>query len=106
MLDALCTEHPFVDFFPDQHESTAPAKAICRRCLVLDECLAYALELGSWLPGIWGATTQRERHRRIRAVPRAREAPWRDPHPCTTCGRTVAGARECSTCRSRRRRAA
>jgi WhiB family redox-sensing transcriptional regulator len=36
------------------------AKAICFRCAVRTACLSYALTTGQ--AGIWGGTTQEERH--------------------------------------------
>lgn len=67
--DALCREYPDLEFFPTRGESIEPAKAVCRRCAVSEECLAYALERNEKF-GMWGGTTERER-RRLR---RAREA--------------------------------
>lgn len=57
----LCVGREDVSWFPELGESTAPAKAICGRCSVRDECLQYALEQGPSTQGIWGATSQRER---------------------------------------------
>ncbi len=48
----------------------AEAKAVCARCPVIRECLAFATE-HPWLSGIWGGTTfddrQRVRRQRRRA---------------------------------------
>jgi WhiB family redox-sensing transcriptional regulator len=60
MADALCLEHPEVEFFPGRGESSAPAKALCARCLCRAECLAYAL-VDPDLVGVWGGTSPRER---------------------------------------------
>lgn len=58
--DALCKEHPEVNFFPDPSQSAAPASAVCARCLVASECLSYALsETG--IAGVWGGTSDEER---------------------------------------------
>ena len=38
----------------------AEAKAICARCLVIAECLGYALATGQDA-GVWGGTTEQER---------------------------------------------
>lgn len=35
------------------------AKAVCRRCPVVTECLTYALNRGE--VGVWGGTDERER---------------------------------------------
>lgn len=61
MRDALCKKHPEISFFPTRCASSAPAKAICRRCAVSSECLACALAIGYRVDGIWGGTTQGER---------------------------------------------
>lgn len=58
--DALCREHPDVNWFPERGEDTAPAKAICDRCLVQAECLAFVLE-HRIEHGIWAATSARQR---------------------------------------------
>jgi WhiB family redox-sensing transcriptional regulator len=60
--DASCLEHPEHSWFPGQGVPTAPVQAICHRCLVVDECRAYAAEDRS-LHGVWGGTTHRERTR-------------------------------------------
>jgi WhiB family redox-sensing transcriptional regulator len=57
-------------FFPSAAAGPAlaqvvAAKAVCFRCAVRAACLAYALATGQ--AGIWGGTTQAERH----AMPRA-----------------------------------
>jgi hypothetical protein len=52
MADAACAEHPELRFVSGHREPTEPVKAVCRRCLVLDECLAFALE-DETLVGIW-----------------------------------------------------
>jgi WhiB family redox-sensing transcriptional regulator len=59
MRDALCREHPEVDFFPTRGQSTAPAKAVCASCLVRAECATYAVEHDE--AGIWGGTSERGR---------------------------------------------
>lgn len=65
--DALCREHPTVAFFPRRSEDSAPAKAVCRTCLVRAECLAYALADPD-LTGVWGATSAVERRAMRRAA--------------------------------------
>jgi WhiB family redox-sensing transcriptional regulator len=62
MRDALCREYPAVTFFPEQGESSADAKAICRRCVVRSECLLHALDTPS-MEGIWGGAGRRSRDR-------------------------------------------
>jgi WhiB family redox-sensing transcriptional regulator len=43
------------------------AKAICARCPVQPQCLAYALRVDETL-GIWGGYTEVERRRRAAAI--------------------------------------
>lgn len=71
MRDALCLEHPEVSFFPGRGESVAPAKGVCSSCIVRDECLAYALDIGWTVFGIWGGTSESERKRLRRQRPAA-----------------------------------
>jgi len=59
--DALCREYPKANWFPSGHHPNAPAKRICSHCLVRADCLRWALDQGSKLPGIWGGTTKQER---------------------------------------------
>ena len=47
-------------FFPERGASTREAKAVCRGCVVSDECLEYALQ-NSEKFGIWGGMSERER---------------------------------------------
>lgn len=51
-------------FFPERGASTKEAKAVCRGCVVREECLEHALAVGE-RHGIWGGLSERER-RRIR----------------------------------------
>lgn len=66
--DALCIEHPEVDFFPERGESTNPAKRVCDACIVREDCLAHAVEY-KIQHGIWGGTSERER-RQVRELRR------------------------------------
>jgi WhiB family redox-sensing transcriptional regulator len=61
--DAACAEdQPGADWFPDQGgHGIRAAKVVCARCLVQAECLAYAVDLGNELPGVWGGTSQIDR---------------------------------------------
>jgi WhiB family transcriptional regulator, redox-sensing transcriptional regulator len=56
--DALCLEYPDVAFFPEPGESTEPAKAICARCLVAEECGAWAVTIAA-RDGIWAGESAR-----------------------------------------------
>lgn len=67
--EALCAQVDPELFFSQassRYESTpngdreAAAKAICRRCPVMRQCRAYAMEHPE-LEGIWGAQTEKER---------------------------------------------
>ena len=60
MRDALCQEPEYVDlpWFPERGQSPAPCKAVCDRCLVAEECKAYAVEIGADA-GCWGGVVGR-----------------------------------------------
>ncbi|MEU9410144.1 WhiB family transcriptional regulator [Streptomyces sp. NPDC048281] len=52
-------------FFPPgsgtlTHVQIDDAKAVCRRCPVLEQCLGWAMEFGP-VEGVWGGTTESER---------------------------------------------
>lgn len=53
-------------FFPERGASTREAKAVCRGCVVREDCLEYALANGEKF-GIWGGLSERERRRVRRA---------------------------------------
>ncbi|MFD5632446.1 WhiB family transcriptional regulator [Streptomyces sp. NPDC127072] len=52
---------------------TDEAKAVCRRCPVMQRCLDWAVETGP-VEGVWGATTEAERRALRRRVARSSEA--------------------------------
>src|SRR4051812_18646187 len=56
MADALCLEYPPDWWFPSRGDPTERALAVCRRCAVREECLAFAIEHDQ-RDGIWGGTT-------------------------------------------------
>jgi WhiB family transcriptional regulator, redox-sensing transcriptional regulator len=62
---AACLAEPPDLFFPigasGPPEHVARAKAVCLRCPVREQCLAYALETAQ--QGIWGGLTEDERSR-------------------------------------------
>lgn len=60
MTDALCAETDPDIFFVDKGQSVAPARSICRRCIVRTDCLMYALETEPPY-GVWGGLTTAER---------------------------------------------
>ena len=69
---AACRGPESVMFFPppyperkeDREMREGRAKAICRSCPVLEECLDYALSIRE-PHGIWGGLTETERRMRI-----------------------------------------
>ena|SRR5437867_4083987 len=74
MREGACT-HPSlvgVNFFPGVGEMTGPAKAVCARCGVREQCLEFALERRE-LHGVWGGTSVHQRRdiRRERLKSRA-----------------------------------
>lgn len=68
-------------FFPDQNKPntnaiSTVAKAVCKGCPYLEECLAWALVNDE--PGVWGGTTASERRSmRRRATRRAAPSRYR-----------------------------
>jgi WhiB family redox-sensing transcriptional regulator len=55
-------------FFPERGQPLAPARAICGRCPVRQECFDEAMALRALpglerLMGVWGGTSERERRR-------------------------------------------
>jgi WhiB family redox-sensing transcriptional regulator len=63
--DAACTGEDPELFFPvgtsaDALIQTRQAKAVCDRCPVRDECLAFALNTGQ-TDGVWGGLSEDER---------------------------------------------
>jgi hypothetical protein len=69
-LQAECAGMDPALFFPERGESTSEAKAVCRRCPVAAECLAYGMANRERF-GIWGGKSERER----RALRRGGRAP-------------------------------
>ena len=66
MLNAACVDMPLDVFFPGPGRlgaaDTRKAVAICRKCPVREQCLAYALTYPD-MAGVWGGTSHRERNR-------------------------------------------
>lgn len=60
--DALCAQTDPDAFFPENSQSTLPARRTCARCPVVAECLAYALE-NHITEGFWGNTSPRQRRK-------------------------------------------
>ena len=57
--DARCKEHDPELFFSAGSRSERRAKAICGRCPVREQCLAFAVESGTDF-GVWGGMSGRE----------------------------------------------
>jgi len=70
MADALCAEPEYRDvpFFPERGQSAKKAREVCERCLVADECRAYA-EANHITFGVWGGDSMdfaaRRRRRQV-----------------------------------------
>jgi WhiB family redox-sensing transcriptional regulator len=75
---AACLDEDPVLFFPIGNTSPAllqieEAKAICRRCPVIESCLKWAIDQGQDA-GVWGGLSDDERHALKRRDARARLA--------------------------------
>ena len=58
---ALCAVEPDPEtFFPTTGSGARKAKAVCARCAVVSECLAFSQQNGI-VEGIWGGLTETER---------------------------------------------
>ena len=75
MLRAECVNMDMNMFFPGPGRlgaaDTRKAVSICRRCPVVDQCLAYALQHPD-MAGVWGGTSHRERNRMLKNATPAR----------------------------------
>ena len=75
---AACLDEDPELFFPIGNTGPAllqieEAKAVCRRCNVVEECLKWALENGQDA-GVWGGLSEDERRALKRRTARARRA--------------------------------
>ncbi|WP_327328718.1 WhiB family transcriptional regulator (plasmid) [Streptomyces sp. NBC_01210] len=75
---SACAEEDPDLFFPVGNTGpallqVAEAKSVCRRCPVMDLCLAWAMEHGQD-HGVWGGTDEDERRRMKRRAARRRTA--------------------------------
>lgn len=59
--DGLCHEYPEVSWFPERGRGARTPKAICRRCLVVEQCATWALAQDSKLQGVWGGLSEHDR---------------------------------------------
>ena len=76
--DAACRDEDPELFFPIGNTGPAiiqidEAKAVCRRCPVVEECLLWALERGQDA-GVWGGLSEDERRSLKRRYALARRA--------------------------------
>jgi WhiB family redox-sensing transcriptional regulator len=58
-LEGLCRTVDPELWFPEKGSSAPEAKRLCRRCPVIQQCLAYALE-NREIYGVWGGHTANE----------------------------------------------
>ena len=85
--DAACHEAPFyiswfndgeapaLSWLSDEQDADEQAKAVCARCLVLEECRAWAFAQGPALSGVWGGMNRADRARARRRGPAVTAAP-------------------------------
>lgn len=74
--NAVCREEDPELFFPIGNSGPAllqieEAKAVCRRCPVIEQCLQWALESGQD-EGVWGGLSEADRRNMRRRVARKR----------------------------------
>jgi WhiB family redox-sensing transcriptional regulator len=60
MADAECKQSDPELFYPDTGHSSRDGRAVCARCPVRAECLAYAIEHHERY-GVWGGMSERQR---------------------------------------------
>lgn len=78
MEQAACRDYPTEMFFPTQGGDERPAKQVCWRCPVRQECEEYALNNG-FTHGIFGGRSERERRELRKNRPRTIR--------CAECGK-------------------
>ena len=67
MAEGLCAQVDPELWFPEKGGPTRQAKAVCARCAVRPECLAYALAHDDRF-GVWGGVSERDRRRMTRTA--------------------------------------
>lgn len=65
--DAACRGRRTAVFFPTDDSTAGAAKALCRRCPVVEQCLEFALATHQDA-GVWGGLSEGERRRLRRSV--------------------------------------
>jgi WhiB family transcriptional regulator, redox-sensing transcriptional regulator len=73
---ALCQKFPDDDWFPERATSQVVAELVevCHRCPAQRSCLAAALAMGEE-HGIWGGTTEADRHQALCDLGRGAHVP-------------------------------
>ena len=89
MTGGVCAQVDPELWFPEKGGSTREAKALCARCPVHPECLAYALAHDERF-GIWGGASERDRRRMKRTTTRPQGVPVRAPDKRTGVIRQLA----------------
>jgi WhiB family redox-sensing transcriptional regulator len=84
---AACLEEDPELFYPETPAQVRKAKAVCRRCIVREECLVVAL-IAKDQHGIWGGLTPQER----RALGQRR---------CPECSKPLTGRSDARYCSAR-----
>jgi WhiB family redox-sensing transcriptional regulator len=79
--ESLCAQVGGDLWFPEKGESTKEAKAICRRCPLIAECLEWSLYIEDD-HGVWGGTSREDRKklRPARRLPGQHRTITQDAH--------------------------
>lgn len=59
--DRACGDLDFAEFYPDDTEDARAVKRVCHRCPLVEACREWAIAHDEF--GVWGATTETDRHR-------------------------------------------
>lgn len=99
---ARCAETDPDAFIPEQGTRIDAAKAICLRCEVRDECLAYALDhqLDDDEDGLWGGTTPRQRRKMRSGAVKRKPRPISHGTPGGARTHARRGEKVCDACRA------
>lgn len=76
---------------PGQDDVAEQAKAICRRCPVVDDCLRWALDTGQSY-GVWGGLDEQQRRHARRHEPAAPTMTAQGPRPAPLHGQPWSAA--------------
>jgi WhiB family redox-sensing transcriptional regulator len=102
MSNAACRGMDANIFFPERGDDLAPARAICARCPVSNDCLIFAYTHPLITAGVWGGTSHNER-RRAGHHQKARSGPIPMPGHGTNSGygrHRRAGTTACDACKA------